>query len=226
VSSIFLLIFFLVVGSGGLLFEYFLLLHVSKKQYTVLCAALESKRTLTLEEQGSLREEHKLTFWFDSIRVFKSLNRKCSKPLALWTMLQEYRGLSRTGCMLSSTVHASLPISTYDTHKEKLRTDYIQLLNNYSSENSALVTIDNYNHFYNSASLTLPGTRETQYIICNYTVAALIRFEHSLSSSFPFVEVRPLEYMDSFPSKLSDLTFYSLQVVRHVPRVDFVVGVV
>src|ERR1700712_3090428 len=109
-----------VVGTGGVLFEYYVLLNAPET------VARPVKEIIT-SETGEMKEELRLSlvtnfslrFWYDAIRVMRSVNRKCNKPLALWTMLMEYRGLSRTGRMLASAVYGSLPVSTYDTYKKK-----------------------------------------------------------------------------------------------------------
>jgi len=77
--------------------------------------------------------------------------------------------------------------------------------------NMALATIDNYNHYYNSASLQPIGSRQTQYILCNWTVAALSRFEAHPPKGFQFVTAGD-GYLDSFPSALKDLTYFFQKV--------------
>ena len=126
------------------------------------------ERSCSLREPLMTNEQLRLSivsnfsfrFWYDAIRVMRSVNRKCNKPLALWTMLMEYRGLSRTGRMLASAVYGSLPVSTYDKYKKNW---FMSTRRNDSlSNNLALVTIDNYSHFYNSASLVNPVARKSR----------------------------------------------------------------
>ena len=184
--------------------------------------ARQVRKTLTSEEEGeneqlrlSLLTNFSLRFWYDAIRVMKSVNRKCNKPLALWTMLMEYRGLSGTGRMLSSAVYGSLPVSTYDKYKKSMVEDYKTEMHSIFVNNLALVTIDNYSHFYNSASLInpVPGSRETQYITCNYTVGALVRFEDNLDdTNLSFRKTNSGNFLDSFPEKLKGLSYSSNQV--------------
>jgi len=126
-------------------------------------------------------------------------------------MMQEYRGLSRTGRAITSSVNAGLALSTYDDQKKRLMTKYEREVTNMWHSNNALVTIDNYNHYYNSASLQPIGSRETQFIICNWTVAALSRFEVPPSKGFGFVTARG-GYLDSFPSSLKDLSYFFQKV--------------
>jgi hypothetical protein len=101
------------------------------------------RKTLLSQEEDdneqlrrSLLTNFSLRFWYDAIRVMKSVNRKCNKPLALWTMLMEYRGLSRTGRMLASAVHGSLPVSTYDKYK---KSDYKEEMHSIFANNSNMI---------------------------------------------------------------------------------------
>ena len=71
------------------------------------------------------------------------------------------RGLSWTGRAITSSVHAGLALTTYDEQKKRLLTKYDQQITWHS--NMALATIDNYNHYYNSASLQPIGSRATIY---------------------------------------------------------------
>jgi hypothetical protein len=207
---------FYVVGTGGVLFEYYVLLNAPSALAGSLRKRLQSEEDEANEDlQLSIVNKFSLRFWYDAIRVMRGVNRKCNKPLALWTMLMEYRGLSRTGRMLASAVHGSLPISTYDKYKKKLVDEYKSETSSLFSKNLGLTTIDNYSHFYNSASLInpVPGSRETQYITCNYTVGAMVRFEDNVDeTNLSFVEIQPGHYLDSFPEKLKALSFSHNQV--------------
>jgi hypothetical protein len=206
-----------VVGSGGVLFEYYVLLNAPAN------LAVKFRRFLNSTDAPDddvlrllILSKFSFRFWYDAIRVMRSVNQKCNKPLALWTMLMEYRGLSRTGRMLASAVYGSLPVSTYDTYKKKMVLEYQEEMHSLFSNNLALVTIDNYSHFYNSASLVNPvaGSRETQYITCNYTVGALSRFEDNVDNhNFSFVKTRSGNFLDSFPAQLKGLSYSQNQVL-------------
>ena len=127
-----------VAKTGGVLFEYYELLNAPNSVAAQVRKILMSEDLQANEDlRLSLVPNYALRFWYDAIRVMRGVNRKCNKPLALWTMLMEYRGLSRTGRMLASAVHGSLPISTYDKYKSKTQrtpqTGFDKLTDEFSS---------------------------------------------------------------------------------------------
>ena len=113
-----------VVGRGGVLFEYFLLLHAAEVDVKVLETALTEKKEIDPEFKESLCETYSLTFWYEAIRIMHELNQKCTGPLMLWHMLLEYRGLSLTGQRIGAAVGGTLPHSTYERKKKALIKDY------------------------------------------------------------------------------------------------------
>ena len=95
---------------GGALFEHYILTRGKTSHAQLLERALHNSVPLTPEDCELFQEHYSLLFWFDSIRHMHQLNQKCARPLAIWTMLQEYRGLSRIGRHINSSVDIALPI--------------------------------------------------------------------------------------------------------------------
>src|SRR5689334_21782555 len=81
--------FLFFVYQGGILFEYYLLGHAQQKDYLLVFTSIGLRVQLSLEDRKRLVNDYGLLFCFDSIRVMHQLNRKCTRPLALWTLLQE-----------------------------------------------------------------------------------------------------------------------------------------
>src|ERR1700704_3636423 len=102
------------------------------------------------------------------------INQKCTKPLAYWTMLQEYRGLSRQGREINSAVDASLPLTTYDTFKKAERKRYTEKIDESLALNFGILISDNYSHVYAGTGMSLE--RGVPYVPCNWTVNAVQMF--------------------------------------------------
>ena len=86
--------FVCLVGTGGLLFEYYILGHAKDTDYNLLYTAIHSNQIFTRQQRRHFVLQYSLLFWFDTIRQCHHLNQQCTRPLAFWTMLEEYRGLS------------------------------------------------------------------------------------------------------------------------------------
>ena len=152
-------------------------------RFTLSCNSTSSN--LLQESQEFLVDIYGLVFWFDSVRAMHQVNQKCSRPLAIWSFLQEYRGLSRMGNKINSAVHISLPMSLQDRYKQKWFQAYQTKLDSYIAENTGIFATDNFSHKY---KLSGPDMQYTvPYVATNWTVNAFQCFDdRKLAYDFNF----------------------------------------
>ena len=163
--------FFVVVGAGGVLFEYFLLLHTNDHDVKILETTFLNNQQFPEETKNAWVDQFSLIFWYDSIQIMHQVNQKCTQPLLLWHMLLDFRGLSITGQRIGAAVKASLPESTYERKKEAMIIEYDEKLRQMLRSNSAVLTTDNFSKSWGSPTLAL--NRTTQYINTNFTVSTM-----------------------------------------------------
>ena len=114
-----------------------------------------------------LIKRYALPFWMHLAQTLHSLNQKVVNPLTLWLLLQEYRGLSRIGRILSNYVGLAPSLRTYDKIKRDLLRSAEEDVRRIINSGYCLVAADNYTHSYRSAKLS--PTQTTQYHQPNYT---------------------------------------------------------
>jgi len=196
---------------GGALFEHYILTRGKTSHAQLLERALLDGVPLTPEDSELFQEHYSLLFWFDSIRHMHQLNQKCARPLAIWTLLQEYRGLSRIGRHINSSVDIALPLRTYDRYKKLMVKEFLDLQAINLKIGDCILVSDNFSHSYR---LTTPDpTLQVPYKPCNWTVNALQVFEDvGHLQDFLFKLLPDQSILPSFPSKLADLEPYFDQV--------------
>ena len=119
-------------------------------------------------------EQYASRFWFFCAVSMYRANRRCVLPLMYITMQLEFRGLSRIGRSLLSTMGAAPAIRNYDVQKNKLVKNYAAKVQQMVQDNDCIVTWDNYCHVWGSPTLKM---RDTSYLKANYTVVAVSAYD-------------------------------------------------
>ncbi len=203
---------FLLVEQGGLLFEYYILLHGLSSDAKQLTHAIENKMFCDEDTVEYLHQKYALQFWYDSIRIMQQVNQKCSQPLMLWHMLLEYRGLSHIGQRIGAAVSANLPVRTYCRKKKAMIAEYEEKLKEMLINNHAVLTMDNFCKSYGNPTLSM--NRTTQYINTNFTVNALCAILDPPVEGFPLRLIAGTEdtYVPSIPMHLKELADFGDEV--------------
>jgi hypothetical protein len=178
----------------------------------VLSQCLNESAAVEEDALETFLRKYALSFWYDSIRTMHQVNQKCTRPLMLWHMLLEYRGLSRIGQQIGSAVGANLPESTYRRLKKDMLQMYDAKLIKMLESNSAVVTIDNFCKSWGNPTLSM--NRPTQYINTNFTVNALCAITDAPPEGFPLkaLDVKNDLYLPSIPPQLKELAYYGKEV--------------
>jgi hypothetical protein len=188
------------------LFEYFLLLHATKEVCSELVQHIEDEEDYKVEDTKKLAKKYSSRFWFHSILQMHDLRKQCVKPLLMWSMLLEYRGLSRIGQQLCSVVGAGVPIRTYDRQKKFLLKQYDKDVQDLVTSNSGISTWDNYSHIWPESGLRLD--RDVSYVQSFFTVSAVSKLNVRPAQGFPFAMLANGEVLDSVPAKKAQLEPY------------------
>jgi len=72
-------------------------------------------------------------FWFHLISKMQTFHRGASKSLFYWTLMMEYRGLSRFGRFLQAVCHVGMDVRTYDRWRKSEVDKYSKLLTELST---------------------------------------------------------------------------------------------
>jgi len=203
------------VHAGGSLFEYYILMHGTKADFTAIFDCLEQEGKISDDDINRLILKYAARFWFDTVRTLHDLCKQCIRPMVLWSMMMEYRGLSNVGMEMGSVVRASLPRKAYERHKKKMLQSYDARLLKMVHSNCAILTWDNYSHIYPESGLRLDKT--TAYTQAFYTVVGASRLEQVPKDGFPFVDLKNEEVLDSVPASREALAPYLLRVTFLVP---------
>jgi hypothetical protein len=202
---------FVLVRTGGSLFEFFLLLHSPKKVCQQLVRHLDEEKAYSVTESKKLAKKYGGRFWYHSLLSMHDLRSQCVKPLLLWLMLLEYRGLSRIGQQLCGTVGAGVNIRTYDRHKKKLLKNYDKQVRELVVTNNGISTWDNYSHIWAESGLRLQ--RDVAYVQSLFTVSAVSKLNNRPPEGFLLVTIDNGEVMDSVPASRADLEPYITKVL-------------
>lgn len=187
-----------VLGFGGILFEVFVLRLSNQSTHDSLMKLIREKTesSFTILQNQELKNKLKTTFmlpfWFHIIRTSASLNRKRNKALAQWTLMLEYRGLSRFGIEILAACKVATHPRTHDRKRNNRLLNYDNDNKRIILQGKAVIAIDNYSHFYGSATISL--NRPNQLLLANNTVAGLSVLRTPLELNFihtPSGEIRP-----------------------------------
>lgn len=111
------------VDTGGLLFEHWFSCYGSYTSARLVAGELKGKNKtntkLTQETNNSIISEHKTVFYAHLMQALATMGASVTKQQFYLTFMQEYKGLSRTGCRLLSAINVALPLTTYDRIKAR-----------------------------------------------------------------------------------------------------------
>lgn len=202
-----------ILGVGGILFELFFLRISNRKTHDAfvkLVKQKDEKKFTILQNQNfksAILSTFTLPFWFHVINVSASINRKRNQALAQWTLMLEYRGLSRFGIEILS----ACKVATHPRTHDRIRNNRLLIYDNENkriiSEGKAVIAIDNYSHFYGSATISL--NRSNQLLLANNTVGGLSVLRTLLN--LDFVYTRAGNVLPSVPSERVVLATYITQ---------------
>ncbi len=109
-------------------------------------------------------------------------HRGASKSLFYWTLMMEYRGLSRFGRFLQAVCHVGMDVRTYDRWRKSEVDKYSKLLSELSTNQLVLFCYDNYNKKYGNPRVDLE--REDIYTLLNVCVVGLSLCETKIDMKF------------------------------------------
>ena len=131
-------------------------------------------------------------------------------PLVYFTLMQEYRGLSRIGKSLTAAYGGAPAITTFDRKKRILMESYVKEVSTMVSENNGIIAYDNWCNVYGSPHLSTE--RDTAYQKANYTVVGVTKFHFDERPSFRFAMINPNMALASLPQFVSDLEEFEPRV--------------
>jgi hypothetical protein len=194
------------VSKGGLLFEYYLLIYGSPGIVQILANRRQEGTPCSREENDRLQDEYSLSFWYWLCVGMHMVNRKCTHPLAHWSLIQEYRGLSLVGRQIEAALGASLDRRTYTRIKTKYLTTYDEFVADLHSRNVGIIVSDNYNHNWRLEGLRLDT--QLPFASVNLMVNAVQALPGSAGeegNAYPLVLLGDDHVLPSVPSQLVDL---------------------
>ena len=193
---------------GGALFDYFILIHGSEK---------DSRMVRTCSVRADIEYEHfrvlksyQSYFWYYAAISLYRANSRCSMPLVHFTLMQEYRGLSRIGKSLTAAYGGAPAINTFDRKKRILMNTYVSDVSQMVAENNGIVAFDNWCNVYGSPNLST--SRDTAYLKANYTVVGVTKYQFIQRPSFMFTMLNPHMALASVPQLVTDLEEFEAQV--------------
>ena len=176
--------------TGGVLFESYIHRHGGE---TVMSKLKNSDKTpLTEDFQRNVLRKYGFPFWFHVIRTIKVFNQKASKTLFHWTMMLEFRGLSRYGRFLQAVCHIGMDVRTYDRWKKKELSLYNKTLKNImegASITTFLYCLDNYNRYFGNPRVDVE--RDTMPNLLNLGVLGLSVTQPEFCPFFAPVPLNP-----------------------------------
>lgn len=172
-----------VLGTGGLLFEAYLLRRSPQALYESLITAAQRQQPLPEDVVTKAIKVHGLAFWFSIVCAVKDMSSGyCQLNLYYWTLLRDYYGESRFGRMLSARVHIGMDNRTFDRRVTSSLKEHDQTVIKIMQGNLGVFTFDNFNHQYMNPRLSTQ--RDHQMSRANYTVMALSKFPHNVDNSY------------------------------------------
>ena len=121
VHSIHFLIFVVRLGlNGGAIMDLFIILFGKEKHSQEIKSAITASIPLSQVRIFSLNQEYTLPFWLHLASTLHSINQKVIYPLGMFTLLLEFRGLSRIGKAISNVVGLAPSVRTVDKLKQEL----------------------------------------------------------------------------------------------------------
>lgn len=197
------LLFFCLVGAGGILFECFILGHAKSNAVRILRENLNGNTICSEEEKEWFLSLYGLPFFHHTVLWMAQINQKCTAPLGYLTMMQEYRGLSSTGRHLASGMGACLPTRTYADYKRKAVRAYNDFVDDLYDRNQAVMVCDNYNHNYRLEGISLAAERP--FVSINVIVNAAQQLPHAAANAYPLQATDAALTVPSIPPHLIEI---------------------
>jgi hypothetical protein len=155
----------------------------------------------------SLNKQFAMSFWLHLARSLHEMNQKVVYPLALFTLLLEFRGLSRIGKSICNYTGLSPAIRTIDKVKESLLVAQKTEISDVIKNEIFVVALDNYTHIYGSPSITT--SRDTQYHNPMYSVVALVKVPIQVPAIFILTG---RTFLFSVPNSMLDMRVFEHDV--------------
>jgi hypothetical protein len=174
-------------------------------------AIAKKKNRLPEEAFKKFQKRYSLPFWLHLATSLHSMNQQVIYPLAMWMLLEEYRGLSRLGRVLANYVGLAPAAKTFDNIHEKLSKQAANEISTIASTGRCITCFDNYTHQYGSPSLRTD--RSTQYFLPTFTVGAIVQWPDFVNIDLSFCKSNVAKiYLASVPSSMKDLAHYEATV--------------
>jgi hypothetical protein len=129
-----------------------------------------------------LQKRYVMSFWLHLAQTLHHLSQKVVCPLALWTLLLEFRGLSRVGKTMLNYSGLAPSVRTVDTLKGELLMKQSADLQFIVDHHVFICALDNYTHVYGSPSISM--NRDTQYHNPLFSVVAVVELTKQFASKF------------------------------------------
>ena len=207
----------IILGFGGILFESFIMRQAPPRIYAAFLSLYKQNNLLilvNLDLQEKIIKRFAVPFWFYIIQTIASIHRTKNKPLAQFTLNLEFRGLSRFGIEILHACGVASHPTTHDRKRNERLVAYDEENKRIALEGKAMIAVDNYSHFYGSATVSL--NRTNQLLLANNTVCGLSEYRQEVDTTFvytPSGDIRPsvpphreilATYVDQFMENLAE----------------------
>jgi hypothetical protein len=155
-----------------------------------------------------INKQYAMSFWLHLAKSLHEMNQKVIYPLALFTLLLEFRGLSRIGKSICNYAGLSPTVRTIDKVKESLLVAQKKEISELIESEIFMIAADNYTHIYGSPSITT--SRDTQYHNPMYSVVALVKIPIQVPANL--IPLTGVTYASSVPSSIADLRVFEQDV--------------
>jgi hypothetical protein len=209
--------------------DLFIILFGKENHSRELKSAVTASIPLKRERILLLNKQYSFPFWLHLAITLHSINQKVVYPLGMFTLLLEFRGLSRIGRAISHFVGVAPTVRTVDKIKQHLLKLQAFEIQDMIKNSICIVTLDNYSHVYGSSSIST--SRNTQFLLQNYSVVALVKVPKQIHVNYIQLKSSGKStFLASLPSSFADLKVYEYEVgfyfsgclFSHVgPPVDF-----
>ena len=202
-----------IIGTGGWLFESYILRHGASADVKMIEMRLAKGKSLSPKECSQLLTKYSLRYWLHVMMSIHHVNRFAIEPLQMFSLLLEYYGLSRQGMyILAQCGPATLPRTNDRNKKAKLDT-FIDSNARVIIGNKAVICFDNYNHSWGSAAMKL--NRKTHMINMNVTVAGISVMKRDTDQSFVLINGY---WRHSIPNKKSFLSRFIEPMINKLAK--------
>jgi len=147
----------IIVYTGGILFEYYLSMHLSQTYYNKILKDINELNFISRVLQKQIIDEYQKPFYFWIILSLYNISQKKSTLLLKWIYKLHSKGLSLTGIEWISTFNLSPVVNTFKNFLSSSNIIYKDSINSKISKLHPIFWIDNYSKYYKKSRLNHDG---------------------------------------------------------------------